>query len=259
VHLVLVLSLALAGAQAQVRVIERPVLPVQGPAVSIAGPALAPALSPSEIPLALPGPSVLAAPALAPLAVEATPVRLILAGPPGAGKSTHGQRLAADLGVPHIVASDLLKEYAKTDPQVLETMKRGELVDPNLIIGLVKQRLSRRDARRGFILDGFPRRLEEARAFETMGPAIGADAVVFLQVPEETLLARIAARGRPDDTPEVFKKRLATYRNVTVPAVERLGKSLPVLTPEAGGDKDSSYAKVKAALDDFLAGRKTVD
>lgn len=237
-----------ASGRAQIRVITPSVMPLQGPTAPIGTSLGAPSLgAPALAPVLLPAPGV---------SLETAPLRLVLAGPPGAGKSTQGKRLSAEMGLPHIVASDLLREYAKTDPAVLETMNRGELVNPELIIALVKERLSRKDLQKGFILDGFPRRLAEAEALQKMAPQIAVDAVIFLNVPDAELLRRIAARGRPDDTEAIFKARLATYRSVTMPAIERLAKDVPLLTPDAASsDIDAGYANVRKALDEFISKR----
>ena len=187
-----------------------------------------------------------------PLAIEGP--RLIITGPPGSGKGTYSAKLAADYGVVHVAAGDLLREYAKTDSEVAAIMASGRLVDPSLVLRIVRERLSRPDVqKRGFLLDGFPRRREEAAALAEMLGSSAIDGVIVLDVPEAELLRRILARGRADDREEVLRERMRIYREQTLPAVERFTAASPVLTPSVTGtDIPGNYARVKAALGGLL-------
>jgi adenylate kinase len=187
-----------------------------------------------------------------PLAIEGP--RLIITGPPGSGKGTYSAKLAADYGVVHVAAGDLLREYAKTDPEVAAIMASGRLVDPSLVLRIVRERLARPDVqKRGFLLDGFPRRAEEAAALAEMLGSSAIDGVIVLDVPEAELLRRILARGRADDREEVLRERMRIYREQTLPAVERFTAASPVLTPSVTGtDIPGNYARVKAALGGLL-------
>ncbi len=180
-----------------------------------------------------------------------TPLKLIITGPPGSGKGTYSTRLARDYGVVHISAGDLLREYAKNDPVIAGQMKKGELVPSGLVLRLVQERLAQPDvAARGFVLDGFPRRLEEARALDVMLEGRGVDAVIHLDVPEAELLRRIMQRGRADDTEPVFRDRMKIYREQTLPAVEVFTAKAPVLDPDVRtGDAQSNYGRVRSAVD----------
>ncbi len=182
------------------------------------------------------------------------PLRLIITGPPGAGKGTFSEKISAEYGVPHISVGELLREHAKTHPAVAAVMAKGKLVDTSLVLAVVRERLKQPDVRsRGFILDGFPRRPVEAEALsQLLGPG-GVDGVISLDVPDEELLSRILARGRADDSPAVFQERMKIYREQTVPAVETFAKAAPVLAPEVKGhDIATNYARVKAALEDLI-------
>ena len=180
----------------------------------------------------------------------AKPLRLIITGPPGSGKGTYSKKIAAEYGVVHISMGDLLRAYARTHPEVASVMATGQLVDSRLVRDLMRQRLSQPDTREhGFILDGFPRRAEEAAVLQEMLDAAGVDGVIELNVPEGELLRRILARGRADDKADVFQERMRIYREQTVPAVERLKSAAPVLAPEVSGASiEANYARVKAAL-----------
>ena len=196
--------------------------------------------------------SVPEAPAAAPAAAK--PLRLIITGPPGSGKGTYSDKIAAEYGVAHISVGELLRAYAQTHPAVASVMATGQLVDSKLVLDVVRQRLSQADIKEhGFILDGFPRRSEEAAALQEMLGEAGVDGVIELNVPESELLRRILARGRADDKADVFKERMKIYREQTVPAVGRFKSASPVLAPDvSGSDAATSYARVKAALDGLL-------
>ncbi len=212
---------------------------------------------------ALPQASVLSSPFL-----PATPVlearnaeasspkalRLIMMGPPGSGKTTYGKRLSAEYGAVHISVGDLLRAYAKDKPEVAARMQGGDLVDSALVLGLVKERLSRADVKeKGYILDGFPRRLNEALAMEEWMGGVGVDAVVHLEVSHEELMRRISARGRADDTPETFRNRMKVYDEQTVPVLERFKNATGVLSPDvSGSDPEANYARLRSILEHAL-------
>lgn len=190
---------------------------------------------------------------------ESHPLRLLLAGPPGSGKTTYGKRMASELGLVHVSVGELLREKAKTEPALRALMARGELADTALVLGVVQERLGAADAReRGFILDGFPRRMDEALPLEKWFRKDGLDAVIRLEVPEGELRRRIVSRGRADDTETAFKERMAIYRAQTEPVLERFEGRVPVLRPRVDGtDADSNFAGVLSSVLDFLKSRKT--
>jgi adenylate kinase len=196
-----------------------------------------------------PGPSAQAA-----VAAQPHPIRLIITGPPGSGKGTYSAKIAAEYGVVHISVGELLRAYAQTNPAVAAIMAQGKLVDSQLVLDVVRQRLAADDIKeRGFILDGFPRRPNEGAALQDMLGDAGVDGVIELHVPEAELLRRILARGRADDKPDVFRERMRIYREQTIPAVERFKTGAPVLAPEVSGSSiESNYARVKAALNGLL-------
>jgi len=156
-------------------------------------------------------------------------MRIIFLGPPGSGKGTQASQLAKRLGVPAISTGEILREAVRKQTALGQkakaVMERGELVSDDLIVAMIGERLAEADARRGFILDGFPRTLAQARTFETMlsGNGDALSAVLNFSVPEaeltERMLGRAQAEGRADDRPETIRERLRVYREKTEPLV----------------------------------------
>jgi adenylate kinase len=167
-------------------------------------------------------------------------MRLILLGPPGAGKGTQSQRLVQKHGIVQLSTGDMLRAAIKAGTPIglraKDIVSRGDLVSDDVVVGIVSDRIDEPDAKKGFVLDGFPRTVPQAEALDSLLKAKGLklDGVIQLKVDEGALLDRIAsrvsemrARGeplRPDDNPEAFKTRLDAYREQTAPLIDYYGK-----------------------------------
>src|SRR3954464_14917895 len=157
-------------------------------------------------------------------------MNLLLIGPPGSGKGTQGDRLAARLGLEHLAAGDLLRaEVSQQTPlgrQVAGIMARGELVPDVVILSLLMPRVLVAAEGNGYLLDGFPRSVEQAREARKLAEQAGAspDAVIYLDAPREELVRRILARaeveGRADDNLETVENRLRVFDGATAPLVD---------------------------------------
>ena len=181
---------------------------------------------------------------------------LVLLGGPGAGKGTQAERLAQALGIPQVSTGDLFRENLQNQTELGQLakgyMERGELVPDEVTVGMVRERLSRPDAAKGAILDGFPRTIAQAEALEALLADLGSEVAVvpYIKVPEDVLLARLAGRWtcrrcgamyhqifsppetvgvcdkcggelyqRPDDTPETQRHRIEVYFEQTAPLI----------------------------------------
>ena len=173
-------------------------------------------------------------------------MRLILLGPPGAGKGTQAQRLVHKHGIIQLSTGEMLRAaVAAQTPiglQAKDIMASGSLVPDEIVIGIISDRLDQPDMKNGFILDGFPRTVPQAQALDDLlkKKHMKLDAVVELRVNESALLSRVEtrvaemrARGeevRVDDTPEVLSKRLASYRSLTEPLIHYYSERRKLLT-----------------------------
>jgi adenylate kinase len=175
-----------------------------------------------------------------------------LLGPPGAGKGTQAQKLAEKLGIPQISTGELFRDNIENGTKLGLEAKRyldaGDLVPSELTNQLVDDRLDEPDAKNGFILDGYPRSLEQAKALHDMLERRGCDidAVLEFRVSEDVLLERLKGRGRADDTAEIIHNRMKVYRDETAPLLEYYSDQLK--TVNAVGSLDEVFARALEAL-----------
>lgn len=180
-------------------------------------------------------------------------MRLVLLGPPGAGKGTQAEKLAEKLQVPHLSTGELFRANIGNGTKLGLEAKRyldaGDLVPAELTNELVDDRLSDPDtAGEGFILDGYPRSVQQAQALHDMleRRGIQLDAVLEFRVPEDALFERLKARGRADDTDDVIHNRMNVYRDETAPLIEYYSDELK--TVDAVGTVDEVFARALRAL-----------
>ena len=210
-------------------------------------------------------------------------MRIVLLGAPGSGKGTQAQRLQAKYGVPQVSSGDLLRDAVARGTELGQkakgVMEAGQLVSDDIVLGLIRERLSRPDAEEGFILDGFPRNIDQANSLGRLLDDIDQplDAVLLLDVRSETLMKRLAGRRicpkcgavynvhsmapgatgcakdgaelyqRPDDKEEVIGKRLEVYEQQTRPLVEHY-TSKGLLRVVAGeGELDDVFERMESA------------
>jgi adenylate kinase len=151
--------------------------------------------------------------------------KVVLLGPPGAGKGTQAQVLCERLKVPAISTGDMLREAvaegSELGRRVQDIMASGALVDDATMAEVVRERLAKPDARQGFLLDGYPRTLSQAETLEGIlaGMSEELDAVLLVEVPESELVRRALLRGRADDSERVIRERLRVYREKTEPLI----------------------------------------
>jgi adenylate kinase len=173
-------------------------------------------------------------------------MRLILLGPPGAGKGTQAQRLIHKYNIVQLSTGEMLRAAVAAETpvglQAKDLMASGSLVPDEIVIGIISDRLDQPDMKNGFILDGFPRTVPQAEALDDLlkHKHIKLDAVVELRVNESALLSRVETRVaemrsrgeevRVDDTPEVLSKRLASYRTLTEPLIHYYSERRKLLT-----------------------------
>lgn len=179
-------------------------------------------------------------------------MRIVLLGPPGAGKGTQAVKLAEKLGVPQISTGDLFRQNISQGTELGLQAKKfldgGDLVPAELTNALVDDRLDDDDVAGGFILDGFPRTVEQAGALHDMlaRRELKLDAVLEFRVPEEELVSRLAGRGRADDTEDVIRNRFRVYRDETAPLLDYYRDELK--TVDAVGALDEVFTRALHAL-----------
>lgn len=184
--------------------------------------------------------------------------RLIFMGPPGAGKGTQAKIACDKYGIPQISTGDILRNAIKNGTglglKAKAFMDKGDLVPDEIVIGVIKDRIKESDCKNGFLLDGFPRTIEQAKALDTLLKDMGMkiDAVVNLAVPDSELVARLLDRakkeGRADDNEETIKNRLVNYNNKTFPLLDYYKNQKILLEIDGVGKLEEITKKVLKGL-----------
>ena len=182
-------------------------------------------------------------------------MRVIIMGPPGAGKGTQSVRLKDYLRVPHLSTGEMLRDAAAAGTelgrQAASFFEAGKLVPDSVVEGIVAARLAEPDCRNGCLLDGFPRTVGQAQTLDRMlaDQGVQIDRVVTLEISQQELLSRLALRGRVDDSEHSIRQRLTEYERLTEPVIEHYGAQNLVRTINGEGTADEVFARIKAAVD----------
>jgi adenylate kinase len=187
-----------------------------------------------------------------------TAKRLLLLGPPGAGKGTQAARLVEELGVPQISTGDMLREAVAQGTELGKKaavlMERGELVSDAIVIGVAGERLSQPDVEEGFVLDGFPRTVAQAEALDGLLARLGVklERCVAMTVDEDAVVARLLKRaeieGRSDDNEDTIRNRMRVYRERTEPLVTYYRERGVLAEVDGMGSIDEVAARIARAL-----------
>jgi adenylate kinase len=186
-------------------------------------------------------------------------LNILLLGPQGAGKGTQGRLISAGYGIPHIATGDILRaamaDGTELGRRVRPIYDAGSLVPDDVMIALIRERLSADDAAEGFVLDGFPRTPVQAEALDEMLDEIGRPLSIVLefQLPEEVSIERLTKRseeeGRADDTPEGIRRRLRLYHEQTEPLIEHYRTRGNLVGIPANRPVQEVFAEIQEALD----------
>jgi adenylate kinase len=182
-------------------------------------------------------------------------MRIVFIGPPGAGKGTQAVRLKDYLNVAHLSTGDMLRAAVSAGTplgrEAQQYMNDGKLVPDDVVVGIVVERLAAPDCGRGCLFDGFPRTVPQAETLDSVLAQrnMPLDMVLELQVADELLFERLAARGRADDNEETIRERLRQYRRLTTPLLDYYRGRKILRSVDGAGTPDEVFARIKQAVD----------
>lgn len=181
-------------------------------------------------------------------------LRIVLFGAPGSGKGTQAKKLVEAHGIPQISTGDLLRAAVAAGNELgnraKAAMDAGELVADEVVIGMIHERLNAPDAVDGFILDGFPRSLPQARALDELLESLERPLhrVIHLEVENEEIVQRLLARGRADDHEDTIRNRLQVFDRQTQPLIEYYQQQNKFVAVAGSGELDQIHARIEAEL-----------
>lgn len=184
-------------------------------------------------------------------------MRLILLGPPGAGKGTQAERVCEAHGLVHLSTGDLLRAAVKCGSdlgnEAKSFMDAGDLVPDTLVLALVREALVREgleqpDAAGGFLLDGFPRNVSQAEALANDLGSASVDVVINMRLEDDEIVSRLLGRGRKDDTEDVIRNRLRVFRDETAPLIAFYEAQDVLRSIDAQGSMDEVFGRIQGAL-----------
>lgn len=184
---------------------------------------------------------------------------LVFLGPPGAGKGTQAQILATKFSIPHISTGEILRTaIAQQTPlgqKAQSYVDQGELVPDELLLDLIRDRLNQEDAQTGWILDGFPRNVEQARFLDALLGEFNQSCdcgIINLHVDEEILVERLLLRGRKDDQEETIRRRLQVYHEQTAPVISYYQEQGNLYTVDGSSDMEKVTEAITSIITDQL-------
>lgn len=182
-------------------------------------------------------------------------MRIVFVGPPGAGKGTQALRLKDYLGLTHLSTGEILREAHEAGTELgreaASYFEAGKLVPDDVVVSLVAERLAQSDCLGGYLFDGFPRTVAQAKALDAILEAQGRplDLVVSIDVPQDDVLRRLASRGRTDDNPETIQQRLDQYRALTEPLLDYYEHQGILRRVDGTGSPDEVFARIQHVVD----------
>ena len=183
-------------------------------------------------------------------------MRIILFGPPGCGKGTQAVFIADSLSIPHLSTGDMLRSAVSSGSEIgikaKKIMESGGLVSDEVVLSIVKERISKNDSKNGFILDGFPRTLNQAEKLDSLLDLNQKiDCVLRIKVDEEEIIKRLIERGREDDKPEIIKNRFISYNSETQPLIPFYEKRKILFNIDGMQEIEKVSADIKKVLGVF--------